>query len=63
MKRKNLWEAAVVTVQKNKNINIRLSSKDLLKLKTKSIEKRIPYQTIISSLVHQYTEGKIKIDF
>ena len=56
-------EAAIATVQKNKNINIRLSSKDLLKLKAKSVEKGIPYQTIISSLVHQYAEGKIKIKF
>lgn len=56
---KKLKEAAVSTVLKNKNINIRISSRDLLKLKAKALERGLPYQTLVSSLIHQYTDGKI----
>lgn len=60
--KKKLIDAAATTMQKNKNINIRLTSKDLLKLKAKAVERGIPYQTIVASLVHQYTEGKLKVE-
>jgi len=41
--------------KRNKNINIRLSERTLHKLKVKAAEKGLPYQTLISSLLHQYT--------
>lgn len=40
--------------QKRKNINIRISEQDLLKVKLKAIEEGIPYQTYISSLIHKH---------
>ena len=40
--------------QKRKNINIRISEQDLLKVKSKAIEEGIPYQTYISSLIHKH---------
>jgi len=42
------------TLNKARNINIRLSERDLLKLKTKAIEEGIPYQTLASSILHKY---------
>lgn len=39
---------------KNKNINIRISLQDLLKLKSKAMEEGIPYQTLVSSILHKY---------
>jgi len=45
---------AVATLNKTKNINIRLSEKDVLKLKTKAIETGIPYQTLVSSILHRF---------
>lgn len=42
------------TLNKNKNINIRLSERDLQKLKRKAIEEGIPYQTLISSILHRF---------
>jgi len=48
------------TLNKQKNINIRISSRDLQKIKSKAIGKGIPYQTLISSMIHQYSENKIK---
>lgn len=51
---------AKAALDKNKNINIRISEGDLLKLKTKASEKGIPYQTLMASVLHQYSTGKIK---
>lgn len=48
-------------LKKSKNITLRLSMYDLQGIKTKSKEVGIPYQTIISSLVHQYVDGKVKL--
>ena len=45
---------ATATLNKTKNINIRLSEKDVLKLKTKAIETGIPYQTLVSSILHRF---------
>ena len=46
------------TLNKSKSINIRVSSKDLQKLKAKAVEKGIPYQTLVSSILHQYSSKK-----
>jgi len=53
--------AARATTAKNKNINIRVSEADIVKLKAKSVEVGIPYQTIVSALIHSYTTGKISL--
>jgi len=42
------------TLNKSKNINIRVSEKDLQKVKSKAVQKGLPYQTLLSSLIHQY---------
>lgn len=49
------------TLAKSKHISIRLSERDLKKIKIKAIEVGMSYQTIISTLVHQYAEDKIKV--
>lgn len=49
-----LRQAAKATLQKTKNINIRLSQKDLLKLKAKAAEHSIPYQTLVTMALHDY---------
>lgn len=38
-----------------RNINIRLSERDLFKLKAKAIEEGLPYQTLASSILHKAT--------
>lgn len=52
--------AAKTTLAKKRNINIRISEADLLKVKAKAAQKGLPYQTMISSLIHQYSTGQIK---
>jgi len=46
-------EYARSTLSKNRNINIRLSERDLQKIKIKAAEKGIPYQTLAASILHQ----------
>ncbi len=42
------------TLNKAKNINIRLSERDLSKLKRKAAEEGMPYQTLVSSVLHRF---------
>ena len=55
--------AAKNFLNKTKNINIRIPEFDMLMLKRKSAELNIPYQTILSSLIHQYVTEKVKPTF
>ena len=47
------------TLKKDKRINIRLSSNDLQSLKSNAIELGLPYQTLVSSVLHQYVNGRL----
>ena len=44
---------------KTKNVNIRISAYDIEKAKQLSAEEGIPYQTLISSVIHKYITGKL----
>lgn len=55
----DLAEAGANTFKKDKRINIRLSSHDLMGIQRKAVQKGIPYQTLISGLIHQYVEGDL----
>lgn len=50
------------TMRKMSDISVKVKEVDLLKLKTKSEEIGIPYQTIISSLIHNFVNGQLKIN-
>ena len=54
-----LRQAARNTLQKNKRINIRLSERDLVGIQTRAIEEGLPYQTLISSILHKYLVGSL----
>ena len=41
------------SLNKTRNINIRVSERDLYRLKAKAIEEGIPYQTLSSSILHK----------
>ncbi len=55
-------QAAKEYLSKSKNITIRLSVGDVTTIKNRAQETGIPYQTIISSLIHQYATGKIRLE-
>ena len=56
--RRSMIAYAKNAFKKNKRINIRISEKDLNRLKAKSLEEGVPYQTLVSSLIHKYVSGK-----
>ena len=47
------------TLQKNKRINIRISERDLTHIQRKAVEEGLPYQTLISSVLHKYVSGAL----
>jgi predicted DNA binding CopG/RHH family protein len=56
---KNKVENIIDAANKTKNINIRISAYDIDKVKQLSAEEGIPYQTLISSVIHKYITGKL----
>jgi len=53
---------AEALTKKDARVNIRLSSKDLRGLQKRALEEGIPYQTLISSILHKYVEGRLRDD-
>tara|TARA_B100000315_G_scaffold174310_1_gene162725 strand:+ start:1594 stop:1866 length:273 start_codon:yes stop_codon:yes gene_type:complete len=53
--------AADNTFKKDRRITIRLYDHDLIGIQKKAMEMGIPYQTLISGLIHRYVEGEVKI--
>jgi predicted DNA binding CopG/RHH family protein len=51
--------AARATSIKDKRVNIRLSSADLLDIQAKALAEGMPYQTLIASVLHKYVSGKL----
>ena len=58
--KRKLEETAKLMLQKDKRINIRLSSRDLERIQKKAAKEGIPYQTLISSTLHKFVTGKLK---
>ena len=57
--RKRFQKYAEGTFKKDRRINIRISSKDLHAIQKRALEEGIPYQTLISSLLHKYISGRL----
>ena len=52
-------EYATATFRKDRRINIRISTKDLEALQKRALEEGIPYQTLVSSVLHKYVSGRL----
>lgn len=50
---------ASVSLAKDKRVNIRISSRDLSDIQAKAAEEAIPYQTLMSSVLHKYVTGRL----
>lgn len=57
---KELKAAAEETFKKDRRINIRISSKDLEGLQRRALEEGVPYQTLVSSILHKYVSGSLQ---
>lgn len=51
---------ARATFRKDERVSVRLSSKDLEALKKRALVEGIPYQSLISSVLHKYASGRLK---
>lgn len=51
--------AATATFLKEKRINIRLSTPDLMDIQARALEEGMPYQTLIASVLHKFVSGRL----
>ena len=56
---KKLRQAARNTFTKSERMNIRISPKDLQDLKIRALQEGIPYQTLVSSIIHKYLNERL----
>jgi predicted DNA binding CopG/RHH family protein len=57
--KERLQKAAAETALKDHRINVRISKRDVEALKTRALEEGIPYQTLVTSILHKYVTGKM----
>jgi predicted DNA binding CopG/RHH family protein len=50
--------AATATFRKEKRVNIRLSTPDLMDIQARALEEGMPYQTLIASVLHKFVSGR-----
>ena len=58
--KQRLEAAASKTLQKGKRINIRISARDLEKIKKRAVAEGMPYQTLIASTLHKFVTGQLR---
>jgi predicted DNA binding CopG/RHH family protein len=54
-----LREAARTTLAKNRRINIRMTENDYRSIKYRAVDEGMPYQTLITSVLHRYLTGQL----
>jgi predicted DNA binding CopG/RHH family protein len=52
-------KAAAATFAKDSRITIRISSRDLRALQKRALAEGMPYQTLVSSVLHKFVEGRM----
>jgi predicted DNA binding CopG/RHH family protein len=58
-----LEEAAsrYLELHNSKPVTLRINQLDLIKIKAKAKRKRIPYQTLLGALLHEFAEGEREV--
>jgi predicted DNA binding CopG/RHH family protein len=51
--------AARATLRKDKRVNIRMTERDVNRFQKRAEEEGLPYQTLISSVLHKYINGRL----
>jgi predicted DNA binding CopG/RHH family protein len=46
-------------LRKDKRVNIRISENDLVQLQRRAVQDGLPYQTLISSVLHKFINGRL----
>ncbi len=52
-------EAARATLRKDRRVNIRMAERDLVRFRKAALREGLPYQTLISSVLHKYINGRL----
>jgi len=52
-------EAAQSTLKKDKRVNIRITERDFIHIQKTALHEGLPYQTLISSILHKYLNGRL----
>ncbi|MCI0622699.1 MAG: hypothetical protein L0387_13740 [Acidobacteria bacterium] len=55
---KKYKQAAQSTFIKDRRVNVRLSTPDLMDIQTRAAEEGVPYQTLIASVLHKFVTGR-----
>ncbi len=50
---------AKATLKKDKRMNVRITERDLRNLKIRAAEEGIPYQTLVTMVLHKYVTGQL----
>jgi len=58
-KRTRYGEAARGMLRKDKRVNIRMAERDLIRLQKLAMSEGLPYQTLISSVLHKFINGRL----
>jgi len=58
--KRDAMASARAMLRKNKRVNIRISKYDLDNLQKRAFDEGIPYQTLMSSVLHKYAHGRLK---
>ena len=57
--KKRLMQAAAETSARDYQINVMVSKRDAEALKAKALEEGVPWQTLVTSILHKYVTGRI----
>ena len=52
-------QAARATLRKDKRVNIRMAERDLVRLQKTALREGLPYQTLLSSILHKFINGRL----
>lgn len=52
-------QAARATLRKDKRVNIRMAERDLVRLQKTALREGLPYQTLVSSILHKFINGRL----
>ena len=53
-------EAAHNTFKKTKRVNLRVTERDYMLVRARAREEGIPYQTLLSNVIHKYVSGRLR---
>lgn len=52
-------DSARAMLRKDKRVNIRMAERDLVRFQKTAAQEGLPYQTLLSSVLHKYINGRL----